>query len=68
MVSPVQSAQQVSPYQQSSSVSQRSNQQPSANLPQDTVTLSEKMKDAQGGFKGAVKGGPADVDHDGDNH
>ena len=68
MVSPVQSGQQVSPYQQSSSVSKGSNQQPSANMPQDTVTLSEKMQDAQGGFKGNVKGGPADVDHDGDSH
>jgi hypothetical protein len=66
MVSPVQAGQ-VSPYQQSSAVSKQGSQ-PSANLPQDTVTLSEKMQDAQGGFKGNVKGGPADVDHDGDSH
>jgi hypothetical protein len=68
MVSAVQAGQQVSPYQQSSTVSKQGSQQPSANLPQDTVTLSEKMQDAQGGFKGNVKGGPADVDHDGDSH
>ena len=68
MVSPVQAGQQFSVYQQSSGVSKQSNQQPSANLPQDTVTLSEKMQDVQGGFKGNVKGGPADVDHDGDSH
>jgi guanyl-specific ribonuclease Sa len=67
MVSAVQAGQQVSAYQQSSAVSNQSSQ-PSANLPQDTVTLSEKMQEAQGGFKGNVKGGPADVDHDGDNH
>jgi hypothetical protein len=68
MVSGVQAGQQFGAYQQSSAVSKQGNGQASANLPQDTVTLSEKMQDAQGGFKGNVKGGPADVDHDGDSH
>lgn len=54
--------------QPSSSVSPHSKQQPNASLPQDTVSLSETMKDAKAGLKGTTPGGPADVDHDGDSH
>lgn len=67
MVSSIQPASQVYSNQQLSSVSQQS-KQPAASLPQDTVTLSETMKDAKAGLKGTMPGGPADVDHDGDSH
>lgn len=70
MVNPVQTSQLLGQYQQSSSVSQRNNQQPSANLPQDTVNISDKAKDAQASLAGNAgkASGLGDVDHDGDSH
>lgn len=68
MVSAVQSGQSVNLYQVSPSVPQGSNSASSASLPQDTVTLSEKMQDTQSGPQSNAKGSAADVDHDGDSH